>query len=133
LSTKELAEYGNLIVNLQNVKHFPVMVQLTNKTGEVVATEYSESNTKVIFNLLEPALYSLRLIYDDNKNKEWDSGNYLEKRQAEEVIYLSKEIDIRPNWDVDQAFDLSIPYVPEPKKKVPKKKEDKKRASRSSF
>jgi uncharacterized protein (DUF2141 family) len=134
LSTKELAEYGNLIVNLQNVKHFPVMVQLTNKTGDVVATEYSESNTKIEFNLLEPAVYSLRLIYDDNKNKEWDSGNYLEKRQAEEVIYMSKEIeDVRPNWDANYVFDVSLPYVPEPKKKVPKKKEDKKRASRSSF
>jgi hypothetical protein len=26
-----------------------------------------------------------------------------------------KEIDIRANWDVEQIFDLSIPYTPEPK------------------
>ena len=129
LSTKELEDYGNLKVNLQNVKRFPVMVQLTNQAGDVVATEYSESNTKVEFNLVEPALYSLRAIYDNNKNKEWDSGNYLEKRQAEEVVYLSKEIDIRANWDVEQVFDLSIPYTPEPKKKVDKNKVEKKKKS----
>ncbi|NDP27489.1 MAG: hypothetical protein GZ087_08710, partial [Flavobacterium sp.] len=58
-------------------------------------------------------------------NKEWDSGNYLEKRQAEEVIYFSTPIDVRANWDVEQTFDLSIPYTPEPKKKVDKKKKDK--------
>jgi hypothetical protein len=58
-----------------------------------------------------------------NKNKEWDSGNYLEKRQAEEVIYFSKEIDVRANWDVNQIFDLSIPYSPEPKKKVVKSRD----------
>ena len=73
------------------------------------------------FNLIEPALYTLRAIYDANKNKEWDSGNYLEKRQAEEVIYFSKEIDVRANWDVNQVFDLSLPYIPEPKKKTDKK------------
>jgi Bacterial Ig-like domain len=125
IATKNLADYGNLALNLQNVKRFPVIVELTNEKGDVLATEYSESNTKVEFNLVEPALFWLRVIYDDNKNKKWDSGNYLEKRQAEEVNYFSKAVDVRANWDVEQAFDVSIPYVPEPKKKVDKKKNDK--------
>lgn len=123
LSTKALEDYGNLKVSLQNVKRFPVLVQLTNQAGNVVATEYCESKTKVEFNFLDPAVYSLRMIYDDNKNKEWDTGNYLEKRQAEEVIYYSNEIkDVRANWDSNHVFDVSLPYVPEPKKKVEKKK-----------
>ncbi len=122
LSTKNLEDYGNLKVSLQNVKRFPVIVQLTNNAGLVLATEYCESKTKVEFDFIDPSLFSLRAIYDDNKNKEWDTGNYLEKRQAEEVIYFSKEIDVRANWDIEQVFDLSIPYTPEPKKKVEKKK-----------
>jgi hypothetical protein len=56
---------------------------------------------------LEPSKYTLRVIYDANGNKEWDSGNFLERRQPEEVIYFPKEIDVRSNWDVDQTFDLS--------------------------
>ena len=115
LGTKELADYGNLTVSLQNIKRFPVIVELTNEKGDILATEYSESNTKVEFNLVEPSLFTLRLIYDDNKNKEWDSGSYIEKRQAEEVVYFSKPIDVRANWDVEQVFDLNIPYTPEPK------------------
>jgi len=121
-TTRSLSDYGNLTVNLQNIKKFPVIVELTNEKGDVLATKYSEKNTKIDFNLVEPALFTLRAIYDENKNKEWDSGNYLEKRQAEEVIYFSKEIDVRANWDVEQVFDLSIPFTPEPKKKVDKKK-----------
>lgn len=121
-NTKDLADYGNLKVNLQNVKHFPVIVELTNEKGDVLSTRYSESSSVVEFNLIEPGLFWLRLIYDDNKNKEWDPGNYLEKRQAEEVIYFSKAIDVRANWDVDQVFDVSIPYNPEPPKKEVKKK-----------
>lgn len=121
LNTRNTSDYGNLSVTLENVKQFPVIIELTNIKGDVLATEYTEKNTTVEFNLIEPALYTLRAIYDSNKNKEWDSGNYLEKRQAEEVIYFSKEIDVRANWDVNQVFDLSIPYTPEPKKKTDKK------------
>lgn len=121
LNTGNTSDYGNLTVVLENIKQFPVIIELTNIKGDVLATEYTEKNTTVEFNLIEPALYTLRAIYDTNKNKEWDSGNFLEKRQAEEVIYFSKEIDVRANWDVNQVFDLSIPYIPEPKKKTDKK------------
>ena len=124
VNTKSQEDYGNLKVSLLNVKRFPLLIQLTNKEGVVMASEYCESNTKVEFNFIDPAVFSLRAIYDDNKNKEWDTGNYLEKRQAEEVIYFSKEIDVRANWDIEQIFDLSIPYTPEPKKKVEKKKKE---------
>jgi hypothetical protein len=120
VNTKSTAEYGNLRVMLQNVKKFPVIVELTNSKGDLIASEYSQSDTTVDFNLLEPALFTLRLIYDENKNKIYDSGNYLEKRYAEEVIYFSKEIDVRANWDVEQVFDVSIPYSAEPKKKTEK-------------
>ena len=121
LNTRSTSDYGNLTVALENVKQFPVIIELTNTKGDVLTAEYTEKKTTIEFNLIEPALYTLRAIYDANKNKEWDSGNYLEKRQAEEVIYFSKEIDVRANWDVNQVFDLSLPYIPEPKKKTDKK------------
>ena len=121
LNTRSTSDYGNLTVALENVKQFPVIIELTNTKGDVLTAEYTEKKTTIEFNLIEPALYTLRAIYDANKNKEWDSGNYLEKRQAEEVIYFSKEIDVRANWDVNQVFDLSLPYTPEPKKKTDKK------------
>ncbi|MCV9932095.1 Ig-like domain-containing protein [Flavobacterium sp. LS1R47] len=123
LTTRATADYGNLTLNLQNVKRFPVIIELTDKKGEkVLASEYTEGNTKIEFNLLEPTLFTLRAIYDDNKNKQYDPGNFLEKKYAEEVIYFSKEVDVRANWDVEQVFDLSIPYTPEPEKKKTDKK-----------
>ena len=122
LNTRNTSDYGNLTVTLENIKQFPVIIELTNTKGDVLTAEYTEKKTTIEFNLIEPAIYTLRAIYDTNKNKEWDSGNYLEKLQAEEVIYFSKEIDVRANWDVNQIFDLSIPYTPEPKKKTEKKK-----------
>ena len=92
---------------------------MLKSTGEVVVSEYIESNTEINFNLLDPAQFSLRAIYDTNKNKRFDPGSFLENKYAEEVIYFSGEIDVRANWDVEQTFDLSIPYSP------PVKKDDK--------
>lgn len=124
LTTKEYADYGNLILNLKNVKRFPIIVEITNKKGDVVlASQYSEGQTKLTFDLVEPNAFTLRITYDDNKNKIYDSGNFLKKTYAEEVFYYQKEVDVRTNWDVDEAINMSIPYNPE----LEKKEEDKKK------
>lgn len=127
-TTRNYADYGNIILALKNVNRFPVIIELTDEKGEVLkASEYTESKTELEFNLLEPGTYGIRAVYDDNKNKEWDTGSYLEKRQTEEVVYFSKIIDLHVNFDVHETFDLSIPYTPEPKKKKPKEKEKSKK------
>lgn len=104
--TKNTSDYGNLRLNLESIKQFPLIVELTDKKGEVQASYYSENNAQIDFNLIKPDLYTLRVIYDDNKNGVWDSGNFLERKQSEEVIYFPKEIDVRANWDVQQTFSL---------------------------
>ena len=106
-TTGNTSDYGNLKVTLENVKRFPVIIQLTTEKGEILAAEYSEKSNVIYFDLLEPNKYTLRVIYDDNKDKLWTPGNFLEQRQSEEVIYFPKEIDVRANWDVEQPFDLS--------------------------
>jgi Bacterial Ig-like domain len=118
-STKSQADYGTLKVNLQNAKSFPVLVELTNLKGKTIATAYAEKNATVDFLFIEPDKYFLRAIYDLNKNKERDSGNFLKNIQPEETIHFPKEIEIRPNWDIDQAFDLSL-KPPKIEKKIEK-------------
>ena len=106
-STKETTNYGNLTLRLENLKKYPVIVQLTDNKGKIIDSEYLESEPVAAFNLIQPGKFIVRLIYDTNKNKKWDAGSYLNKTQSEEVIYFPKEIDVRPNWDVDQPFTLS--------------------------
>ena len=130
LSTKEPADYGNLIVNLKNVKRFPIIVEITNKKGDdILASEYSEGKTQIEFNLMVPAQFTIRVIYDDNKNKMYDTGSFLEKKYAEEVFYFQREIDVRTNWDVNETIDLSVPFNPDVEKKedLKKRKDDEKK------
>lgn len=110
LRTLTYADYGNLRISLENVNRFPLILQITNAKGDVQAEYYSEGQTQINFDAIKPDKYMLRVIYDDNKNREWDTGDYLQKRQPEEVIYYTNGkddlIDVRANWDVEQPFNL---------------------------
>ncbi len=98
------SDYGNLRVVLQNLKSFPVIVQLTDDNGNILYDQFIEDTNTVDFQFVNPSKYNLRLIYDTNNNKVWDSGNYLKKIQPEKVIYFPEKIDVRANWDVEQTF-----------------------------
>ncbi|AOW08529.1 Ig-like domain-containing protein [Flavobacterium gilvum] len=134
VSTRNFSDYSNLTLTLENVNRFPVIIELTDDKGDVVkASEYTEGKTVIEFNNLEPSIYMIRAIYDDNKNKKWDTGSYLEKKQSEEIIYHKMDDVIRPNWDPKETFDLSIPYNPEVVKKKKPKDTDKKKTKTSPF
>jgi hypothetical protein len=105
-STRNTSDYGNLRVILERIQRYPLIVEITDEKGAVIEREVVYKDTKVFFDLIEPKKYTLRVIYDDNKNGVWDAGNFIEKRQSEEVIYFGKEIDVRANWDVEQPFDI---------------------------
>jgi uncharacterized protein (DUF2141 family) len=105
-NTRSRADYGNLKLDLKNPKSFPIFIELTDNKGKVLISKYTENNPVVEFLSIEPQKYSLRIIYDSNKNGQYDPGNYLENRQAEEVFHFPTEIDVRANWDVNQKIDL---------------------------
>lgn len=107
LSTKSSTDYGNLTLKLENLKKFPVIVQLTDGKGKVLDSEYLESEPIAHFDLIQPGTFIVRVIYDTNGNKKWDPGNYLTKTQSEEVIYYPTELEVRPNWDRNENFILS--------------------------
>jgi len=107
LSTKETVDYGNLTMKLENVKSFPVIVQLTDNKGKVLDFEYLEKEPTATFNFIVPGVFIVRIIYDTNGNKKWDAGSYLDKTQSEEVIYYPTELTVRENWDVNEKITLS--------------------------
>lgn len=106
--TRNVSDYGNLRLVLENVQRYPILVELTDTSGKIIASDYSENSNKITFDGLEPNKFIVRVIYDDDKNKTWTPGSFLEKRQSEEVIYFPKEIDVRANWDVEQPINVGI-------------------------
>lgn len=104
--TKALSDYGTIILNFQNIESFPIIVQLTDTKGKVLAEQYSESSGNFNFQFLRPGNFLVRVIFDRNKNRKWDTGNYLKKRQPEQIKYFSDTLEVRANWDINQAIIL---------------------------
>jgi hypothetical protein len=88
------------------VKKFPFVLQILNNSGDIIGEKYCTKETELYFETIQPSTYQVRLFYDDNKNKIWDSGNFKNKLQPEEMIYFPALIDVRANWDVDQELEL---------------------------
>ena len=105
LRTKNASDYGNVRINLNNAV-YPVIVQLTDKQGNVVAEKYSEKPEPIDLLRINPGTFDIRVIYDTNKNGKWDTGNYLKKVQPERISYADKPIEVRANWDVPTDFTL---------------------------
>jgi len=107
LSTGGLSDYGNLTMILGGEVNYPVIVQLTNEKG-VVQREISATEPQSFeFNNLSPGNYIARVVLDKNGNGQWDTGNFLEKRQPEEISYYPGAIEIRANWIKEETFILS--------------------------
>jgi uncharacterized protein (DUF2141 family) len=104
--TKELSEYATLNITLNNLESYPVIVQLVNSKFKVVFEKYLTENNTAEFEYINPGDYYVRIIYDENENKIWDTGNYLQKLQPEKVIYYPKKIEARPNWSLIETFTL---------------------------
>ncbi|WP_431167197.1 Ig-like domain-containing protein [Tenacibaculum halocynthiae] len=104
-STKEVEDYGSIILDIQNKTKKNVIIQLLIK-NKVVKTRYIKDSKKITFNLLEPKKYTVKAIIDDNNNNKWDTGNFLKRIQPERVIYFPKELPLRANWVL--PIDLEI-------------------------
>ncbi|WP_238718903.1 Ig-like domain-containing protein [Pelagihabitans pacificus] len=106
LSTKSPADYANLTVNLEGAVTYPLILQLTNEQGETQIEQYAEQPRAFQFNNIEPGIYIVRVIFDTNQNRKWDTGNFLQRLQPEKVSYYPKPIELRANWEMIETFTL---------------------------
>lgn len=107
VNTKSLANLGSVRIRLKNVNSYPVIVQLTDQKGEVVYEAYSEEAKEFYeFRDINPSTYLLRIIFDTNGNGEWDTGNYLQKKQPERISYYPAPIELKANWELEEEFTL---------------------------
>lgn len=89
---------------------FPIILQLLNKSGDLVQELYLENTNKFEFNDIEASDYQLRAIIDRNKNKRWDPGNFKENRQPEPVYFYydeenrSNDFILRAGWTVNDLI-----------------------------
>lgn len=106
--TRKFEEYGSLVLKLiPGEKQAPqYILQLLTDKNEVYQEDILKGIEEVEYELLVPGKYHVRLIYDTDSDGKWTTGNYDEKRFAEDVIYFPELIEIRANWDKDYDWNL---------------------------
>ena len=114
-STKKIEDYGNIFLRVQHQSPYPFIIELLENNKVIRRYDTPVEGNNYAFELLDSGKYRVRLIEDTNENRQWDTGNYLQKIQPEKVIYFWKEIDLRANWDMNETFNTSQnhPDLPE--------------------
>ncbi|MGL5731399.1 MAG: hypothetical protein ACRCX5_09785, partial [Bacteroidales bacterium] len=140
---KQAEEYSGLFFTIQNLPDSAkAFVELLNDQDKPVRKEPVINNNAEFFNV-KPGTYYARLIVDFNGDGVWTTGNYALKRQPEPVYYYSKSINLRPNWDVEQDWNITeLPLEQQkplaitknkPKEKVPEKDPNAKEEEEDDF
>lgn len=107
LSTKAENEYADVHLTFQNLKKAPVIVQLVDSKGVAKRQLVRKDEGSLFsFKYVEEGMYYIRIIYDENDNGIWDTGDYLKKRQPEKAIYMKHPLDVRKNWEISQTYIL---------------------------
>ncbi|MGY8952026.1 MAG: Ig-like domain-containing protein [Flavobacteriales bacterium] len=93
-------EYASLEVKVENASGSPKIIQLTTESNEEVIRELTVTDgRKIEFTNLSPGKYKLKMIFDNNSNRKWDSGSFIPRKNPERVIYFSDQIEMKEGWD----------------------------------
>ncbi|HQS51975.1 MAG TPA: hypothetical protein PLN99_08760, partial [Daejeonella sp.] len=102
--------YGSISINVSvpdTTKTY--LVQWLNERKEILKQNSIKKNTLLNYIRYPTAKYLIRVIYDDNDNGEWDTGNVKEGRQPEKTWNFDKTISLRPNWDLEENVVIPDP------------------------
>lgn len=103
---KEEKEYGSLQFQLNPAHHQAYIFRLLNDRDVTLKQYYFSAPTTLELKYLDPGTYRFKIIFDDNHNKKWDTGDYFKHQEPEKVIYYEKKIKIRPNWEVNEVWNF---------------------------
>ncbi|MBQ4633512.1 MAG: Ig-like domain-containing protein [Prevotella sp.] len=97
-------DFGNLQMSITGMNGKNIVVQMLNKSDEVVKEVMTNNGIANFFYVL-PGIYYVRMYVDSNNNMEWDTGDYTTGEQPEETYYYNKEIECKAKWDINLSWD----------------------------
>ncbi len=103
-TTNGKTSYGNLHIALKTEhpeKYY--IIRLLNANNELVKEFYFTGNgeRKVSVDNILAGNYKFMVIDDENKNGEWDTGDFKNKRQAERIYTYKDNYQLKGGWDLD--------------------------------
>lgn len=82
------------------------LVEVYQDPDHIIQTDKITRNTSIVYKNFLTGKYSFKVIYDDNHNGKWDSGDVKLKRYPENIWVDPVQITLRPNWDAEDKLDI---------------------------
>lgn len=104
-SAKSLSDYGRIVLRFKNLdpSKNPVL-QLFQ--GDKMVAYGPIKNSEWSNNIIPPATYEIRILFDTNGNGIWDAGNFNLKKQPEIGITIPQTIAVKADWDNERDIIL---------------------------
>lgn len=131
---KALKDYGDIYFNVSGKVSPKAFVELLDASGKVIR-KIPVRNNRASFYFLAAGKYGARLINDTNGNGIWDTGNYSEKLQPEEVFYYPQIIELKVMWKMEENWNINATSLDKQKPEDMKKQkadQDKKKKNQNN-
>ncbi len=104
LYLKHPEDFGTILLTLPEF-NTSIVLQMLNK-GKVFREFYDlDFNSPLKIKEVPTGNYTFRVIEDENNNYKWDVGDYESRLQAEKVVFYSKKIRVRANWEINVVLE----------------------------
>ena len=107
IKAKPLDDFASLVFRLTGVRDTGIVVQLLSKDDKCVRQVRAGADREAAFFYLDSGKYYARAFVDRNGNNLWDTGNYDEDQQPEDIYYYSGEIECKAKWDITKEWNLT--------------------------
>lgn len=105
-TTREEDYYGSILLNLTGVDS-AVILQLLDEKDQVLREYFTDRDAEINIDFLPPQQnFRFKVIFDDNNNGKWDTGNYLKGIQPERVMIFEEFVPTRSNWEINEEWNL---------------------------
>ena len=105
-TTKTEKDYGDLIMDYRIADPTCDYVIYLLSGKNIIQKNTILSSEKIKYSHLKPGDYTIKVLFDSNRNGKWDTGDYRLNRQPETILFFGKTINIRGYWEVEEQFDL---------------------------
>ena len=103
---------STLLIDLTNVNNKYIVDLLNEKRDKVIRSFVIEDDQVLTFPYVKAGKYSIRITEDLNRNGVVDTGNLLEHKQPEKVLFYKLDdgkfiIDIPEMMEIEQKIDIT--------------------------
>ncbi len=110
--TPSKVDFGKFVLKLKVSRKQNYVIQLINEKEVIIKelfaayTLFAGGSALFSFSDIIPGNYLVKVIFDNNENKKWDSGDVLISRLPEPTIISTKKIKIISDWETEEEIIL---------------------------